>query len=209
MKFQMKQKQSTSWLQKWLRPLVAGVAAGVVVTAYLAVAAFGKSGGDAPISNSQAVSQNPDAVITEAVSANKSVQDEETALSAQALDITVYRSPSCGCCGAWIDYLKTQGFQTTNLLASDMEAVKQKYNVPDKLASCHTAVINGYVIEGHVPADDIKRLLKEKPSVAGLSVPQMPIGAPGMEAGNRRDPFTVFSFDKKSRFGVFRKYPSS
>lgn len=107
MKFQIKQKQSTSWLQKWLRPLVAGAAAGVVVTAYLAVAAFEKSGGDAPISNPQAVSQNPDAVTTEAVSANKSVQDEETALSAQALDITVYRSPSSGCCGAWIDYLKT------------------------------------------------------------------------------------------------------
>lgn len=205
----MKQKQSTAWLQKWLRPIAAGAAVGVVVTTYPAVAVFGKSGSGAPISNPQAVSQALGAVTSKPVSVNWSVQHEQTALAAQARNITVYRSPSCGCCGGWIDYMKKQGFQTKDLLTSDLEAVKQKYKVPDKLTSCHTAVINGYVIEGHVPANDIKRLLQEKPNVAGISVPQMPVGTPGMEAGDRRDPFTVFSFDKKGTAKVFNKYPSS
>lgn len=185
----MKQKQSTSWLQKLLCPIVASAAVGVVISAYPAIAVLGISEGYAPINNPQTISQNPDAVT--------------------AKPITVYRSPSCGCCGGWIDHLKTQGFQTKDLLTSNMEAVKQKYNVPAHLTSCHTAVIDRYVIEGHVPANDIKRLLKEKPNVAGLSVPQMPVGTPGMEAGNRRDPFTVFSFNKKGKSEVFSEYPSS
>lgn len=78
-----------------------------------------------------------------------------------------------------------------------MNALKQQYGVPNDLASCHTAVINGYVIEGHIPADDIKRLLAEQPMVAGIAVPEMPIGSPGMESGDVREPFTVFSFDKQ------------
>ena len=105
--------------------------------------------------------------------------------------------------------MKKQGFQTKDLLTSDLEAVKQKYKVPDNLTSCHTAIIDGYAIEGHVPANDIKRLLQEKPNVAGISVPQMPVGTPGMEAGDRRDPFTVFSFDQKGRAKVFNEYPSA
>jgi hypothetical protein len=201
----MKQKQPTAWLQKWLCPIVAGAAVGVVVTSYPAVAMFGKSGSDASISNPQAL----DAVTSKPVSVNWSIQHEQTALAAQARNITVYRSPSCGCCSEWIDYMKKQGFQTKDVLTSDLEAVKQKYKVPDKLTSCHTAVINGYAIEGHVPVNDIKRLLQEKPNVAGISVPQMPVGTPGMEAGDRRDPFTVFSFDKNGTAKVFNKYPSS
>ncbi len=114
-----------------------------------------------------------------------------------ALKITVYRHPSCSCCGGWMDYLTTQGFQPRNVLTSDMNALKQQYGVPNDLASCHTAVINGYVIEGHIPADDIKRLLAEQPMVAGIAVPEMPIGSPGMESGDVREPFTVFSFDKQ------------
>ncbi len=123
------------------------------------------------------------------------------------LEITVYRDPFCSCCGGWIDYLTSQGFQPTSVKTSEMETLKQQYGVPNDLASCHTAVINGYVIEGHVPADEIKRLLAEKPDdVAGISVPGMPIGTPGMESGDVLEPFTVFSFDKQGNTEVFNKY---
>lgn len=113
------------------------------------------------------------------------------------LAITVYRDPSCNCCGGWIDYLTVQGFKLKNVLISDMNALKQQYGVPNDLVSCHTAVIDGYVIEGHVPADYIKRLLAEQPNVTGIAVPGMPIGTPGMESGDVREPFTVLSFDQQ------------
>ena len=123
-----------------------------------------------------------------------------------ALKITVYRNPSCSCCGGWMDYLTTQGFQPRNVLTSDMNALKQQYGVPNDLASCHTAVINGYVIEGHIPANDIKRLLAEQPTVTGIAVPEMPIGTPGMESGDVREPFTVFSFDQQGNTEAFNQY---
>ena len=123
------------------------------------------------------------------------------------LEITVYRDPFCSCCEGWIDYLTNQGFQPTSVKTSTIETLKQQYGVPNDLVSCHTAVINGYVVEGHVPADDIKRLLAEQPNdVAGISVPGMPIGTPGMESGDVREPFTVFSFDKQGNTEVFKKY---
>ena len=123
------------------------------------------------------------------------------------LEITVYRDPFCSCCEGWIDYLTNQGFQPTSVKTSTIDTLKQQYGVPNDLVSCHTAVINGYVVEGHVPADDIKRLLAEQPNdVAGISVPGMPIGTPGMESGDVREPFTVFSFDKQGNTEVFKKY---
>ncbi|MBV8887347.1 MAG: DUF411 domain-containing protein [Chroococcidiopsidaceae cyanobacterium CP_BM_RX_35] len=124
----------------------------------------------------------------------------------EALKITVYRDPSCSCCGGWMEHLNTQGFQVKNVLTSDMNALKQQYRVPNDLASCHTAVINGYVIEGHVPANDIKRLIAEKLNAAGIAVPGMPIGTPGMESKNVRDPFSVFSFDQKGEAEAFNQY---
>ena len=120
-----------------------------------------------------------------------------SAAASKASEITVYRDPSCSCCEGWMKHLTAQGFQPRNVLTSEIYTLKQQYGVPDDLASCHTAVINGYIIEGHVPAADIKRLLAEKPDVAGLTVPGMPIGTPGMESGDVREPFTVFSFDKQ------------
>ena len=123
------------------------------------------------------------------------------------LEITVYRDPFCSCCEGWIDYLTNQGFQPTSVKTSTIDTLKQQYGVPNDLVSCHTAVINGYVVEGHVPADDIKRLLAEQPNdVAGISVPGMPIGTPGLESGDVREPFTVFSFDKQGNTEVFKKY---
>ncbi len=126
-----------------------------------------------------------------------------TAAAENALAITVYRDPSCSCCGGWINYLTIQGFQPKNVLTSDMNALKRQYGVPNDLVSCHTAVIDGYVIEGHVPADNIKRLLAEQPNVTGIAVPGMPIGTPGMESGDIREPFTVLSFDQQGNTEAF------
>jgi hypothetical protein len=135
-------------------------------------------------------------------------RDTQKILLVKAPTISVYRSPECTCCGGWIDNIKTQGFETQDFLTPDIEAVKQKYKVPDNLVSCHTAIVNGYVLEGHVPATDIKRLLQEKPNVSGLAVPQMPVGTPGMEMGTKKDPYTVFSFASQDKVEVFHDYPS-
>jgi hypothetical protein len=121
-------------------------------------------------------------------------------------EITVYRSPTCGCCKGWIDHLRAHGFEVTDVEREDVNPTKQQLGLPQELASCHTAVIDGYVIEGHVPADDIKRLVAEKPELAGLSVPGMPVGPPGMEMGARKDPFAVIGFDREGNVEPYRQY---
>lgn len=123
-------------------------------------------------------------------------------------DIKVYRSEKCGCCKGWIDHLKKHGFKVEDIVSEDMNAVKQKLGVPENLASCHTAVIDGYVIEGHVPAQDIIRMLAKKPAIHGLTVPEMPVGTPGMESmdNNQKDAFNVIAFDKQGKYSVFRRY---
>jgi hypothetical protein len=97
--------------------------------------------------------------------------------------ITVHRDPNCGCCVGWVRHLQAAGFATTVLETSDIDAVKRHLAVPDDLAACHTAELAGYIIEGHVPAAALRRLLAEKPKATGLSVPGMPVGSPGMEGG--------------------------
>lgn len=138
----------------------------------------------------------------------ESVWDKETPVVAGPLEITVYRSPTCNCCGKWLEHMAKQGFQVNDMVTEDMDAIKRKFGVPKKLASCHTAVINGYVIEGHVPAGDVKKLLTAKPAVAGIAVPGMVTGTPGMEMGGKKDPFAVLSFDKSGRSATFSDYPS-
>ncbi|WP_416666992.1 DUF411 domain-containing protein [Egbenema bharatensis] len=125
---------------------------------------------------------------------------------AEASNMTVYRDPSCNCCGGWIDHLVEEGFQPTEISTADVETVKQQHHVPENFTSCHTAIVQGYVIEGHVPAADIKRLLAERPEVAGIAVPGMPVGTPGMEDGDRRDSFTVFSFDQAGNTAMVNQY---
>jgi hypothetical protein len=119
--------------------------------------------------------------------------------------ITVYRDPNCGCCTKWIEHLTKHGFLVTDRKTDEMTEIKRGLGVPGKLESCHTGVVNGYVIEGHVPAADIQRLLKEKTKVAGLAVPGMPMGSPGME-GPRTDRYEVVSFDKTGNTKVFAKH---
>jgi len=120
--------------------------------------------------------------------------------------ITVYRSPTCSCCGKWMEHLKQNNFTIKDIPTEDMNAIKHKYGVSDEMASCHTAVVNGYVVEGHVPADDIKALLKAKPNVVGIAVPQMPNGTPGMEMGGKQDPYNVMSFDSDKHYQVFKSH---
>ena len=121
-------------------------------------------------------------------------------------DIKVYRNPDCQCCHKWMAHLEQNKFNVIDMLTSDMASVKEAVHLPKQMTSCHTAIIDGYIIEGHVPAADIRRLLAEKPDIAGLSVPQMPVGAPGMEMGARKDNFIVFQFNKDGHYNTFTRY---
>ncbi|HST08110.1 MAG TPA: DUF411 domain-containing protein [Gemmatimonadaceae bacterium] len=119
--------------------------------------------------------------------------------------ITVYKDPSCGCCRNWIEHLIKHGYRVDAKDTPNMAEVKHTLGVPDGITACHTAVVNGYLIEGHVPAADIDRLLAKKPKIAGLAVPGMPMGSLGME-GPRTQHYQVLSFDKTGKAGVFASY---
>jgi len=119
--------------------------------------------------------------------------------------VKVYKTPTCGCCHKWVDHLEEAGFKVDATDMADVTPVKDENGVDADLRTCHTAVVDGYVIEGHVPAADIKRLLKERPAVAGLAVPGMPMGSPGME-GSRTDPYDVIAFDKEGNRFVFASH---
>ncbi|CAH1675231.1 hypothetical protein BTHI11S_00050 [Bosea thiooxidans] len=107
----------------------------------------------------------------------------------------VTKDPNCGCCGGWVEHMKAAGFPVEVITSSDVDQVKLRLGVPDDLASCHTAEVSGYVVEGHVPADAVKRLLAEKPQARGLAVPGMPMGSPGMEvAGKAPESYEVVLF---------------
>ena len=141
--------------------------------------------------------------------AQESLWDKPTPPLDKPTEMTVYRSPTCGCCGKWIEHMKKHGFLIKDVQTEDMEAVKRRLGVPKELASCHTAVVEGYVIEGHVPAGDVKKLLKAKPAVAGLSAPGMPAGSPGMEMGGGKGRFSVIAFDKQGKTSKFSEYSFS
>ena len=128
-------------------------------------------------------------------------------MSAQRpVTIDVYKTATCGCCALWVKHLEENGFTTRVTNMEDLSDVKKKYGVPAKATSCHTAVVDGYAIEGHVPAADVRRLLKERPAVAGLAVPGMPLGSPGMEFGDTKQPYDVLTFDKNGQTKVFASY---
>jgi hypothetical protein len=121
--------------------------------------------------------------------------------------VQVYKDATCGCCALWVEHLRKAGFSATVTDAEDMTAVKAKYGVPNQARSCHTAIVDGYVIEGHVPAVDVQRLLKERPGAVGLAVPGMPIGSPGMEVASvKPQPYDVLAFDKAGRTTVFASH---
>jgi len=122
--------------------------------------------------------------------------------------VEVWKSATCKCCGAWVKHLEANGFAVTvnDVDTSALTALKRQIGIGDKLASCHTGKIDGYVVEGHVPAADIKRLVSEKPDAAGLTVPGMPIGSPGMEVGDTREPYDVLLIKKDGATEVFAKH---
>ena len=119
-------------------------------------------------------------------------------------DVVVYKSPTCGCCVKWIDHLEEAGYTVRAENVVDMVSVKQREGVPMDLSSCHTAIIGDYVFEGHIPARVISEFLEEGPDLAGLAVPGMPIGSPGMEGWNPA-PYDVIAFDGDGNRGVFER----
>jgi hypothetical protein len=130
----------------------------------------------------------------------------EASLENGSVDVEVHRSPTCSCCGKWVEHLKQNNFSVKDIVSEDVQSVKTKYGVTKEMASCHTAIVNGYVVEGHVPANDIKTLLKNKPEIVGITVPGMPKETPGMEMGGKKEAFQVLSFDNKNQVKVFNNY---
>lgn len=121
--------------------------------------------------------------------------------------VKVFKSPTCGCCGDWISHLEANDFGVDATNVDNLQPIKEKAGIPPGKGSCHTAFIDNYVIEGHVPAADIKRLLEEKPDALGLTVPGMPIGSPGMEMGDRKDPYKVLLIRRDGSTEVFSEHP--
>ncbi|XAP77716.1 DUF411 domain-containing protein [Citromicrobium bathyomarinum] len=128
----------------------------------------------------------------------------------QAATYEMFRDPNCGCCEMWAEHVRTENeADIAEVPTQDMAAIKTANGVPQDLWSCHTMIVDGYVIEGHVPAADIARLLEERPAgVKGLAVPGMPMGSPGMEMGGRKQAFQVIAFGEKGR-SVFASYPGT
>ncbi len=120
--------------------------------------------------------------------------------------IQVVKSPSCGCCSLWVAHLRRAGFRVGVADVADVGPTARRLGVPDDLRSCHTASVGGYAIEGHVPAGDIARLLRERPAALGLAVPGMPLGSPGMEAGGRGEPYQTILFTRGGRRRVFARH---
>ena len=119
-------------------------------------------------------------------------------------EVVVYKSPTCGCCTEWVAHLRRHGFRVRSEDVAELQPVKARHGVPPELQSCHTALVGGYVVEGHVPADLVERLLRERPKVAGIAVPGMPVGSPGMEVpGARAERYRVLTFDRDGKTEVF------
>ena len=135
--------------------------------------------------------------------------DAKSGEPADAIDVA--KTSSCGCCLAWIDHLKENDFSVTskNMTMGNLTRFKLKNGIGPKTASCHTAKIDGYTIEGHVPAREIRRLLKERPDAIGLSVPGMPLGSPGMDFGDDREAFDVLLIRRDGSTETFASYPGS
>ena len=130
------------------------------------------------------------------------------AARAESPVVRVTKSPQCGCCGAWVEHLRAAGFETEvrDVEQAALDALKAELGIAPEHASCHTATIEGYVVEGHVPADDIRRLLAERPAARGLAVPGMPVGSPGMEMANMRDSYDTLLIGMDGEASVFASH---
>ena len=133
---------------------------------------------------------------------------QEQGAGAQSLPVVeMTKRPNCGCCNAWANHLRAEGFKVKITESDALRNVKRRAGIPQDLDACHTAKVGGYVVEGHVPADDIKRLLAERPGVKGIAVPGMPIGSPGMEMDDgQTEAYDVIAFDGEGETKVFQSY---
>ena len=120
--------------------------------------------------------------------------------------MTVYKSPSCGCCTKWIDIMKSKGFEVKTIETNEVNTIKQKAGLQAGQTSCHTAFVDGYVVEGHVDYSAVKKMLVEKPNIIGITVPGMPIGSPGMEQGNTKEAYDVLYVNKDGSTGVYEAH---
>jgi hypothetical protein len=181
--------------------LIARLSRGAAAAALaMAVAACGGAGGSAPRQDLRAAEPGKAGDDAGAQSAHIAQAD----LPADAPLMVVYKSPTCGCCAKWIDHVKANGFRVeVHDVTDNVAAKKAEWRVPGALHSCHTAKVGDYVLEGHVPAEEIKRLLAEKPAVAGLAVPGMPMGSPGMEGPYPADKYDVVAFTHDGQTSVF------
>lgn len=127
------------------------------------------------------------------------------AVSAAEPVVEVFKSEYCGCCSEWVKHMESNGFKVITKNVANPSDYRQKFGIPQELGSCHTGFVQGYALEGHVPAADIKRLLADKPKATGLAVPSMPMGSPGMD-GPRKDPFDVMLVHADGRYSVYKHY---
>lgn len=145
-------------------------------------------------------------VIAQAGGAEQSAETAAAPLAAGAEPVVhVYKTPTCGCCADWVTHIEEAGFKTEVQDLPNLNGIKQRLGLPQQLGSCHTAMVGGYVVEGHVPAEVIRRLLREKPALAGVAVPGMPMGSPGME-GPWTDPYDVVGFTTDGELQVYQSY---
>lgn len=141
------------------------------------------------------------ATVPDTPQAAVATQSSQSA-AADSSTLVVYKESTCPCCNAWVDYMRSYGFRVVTYNVSDLPAVKAKHGIADAHQSCHTTEVGGYFVEGHVPADLVRRLLSERPRIAGLAVPGMPIGSPGMEVGPP-EPYDILAVDSAGRTTVF------
>ena len=120
--------------------------------------------------------------------------------------MTVYKSPYCGCCAKWVDIMKSKGFEVKTIMTNEVNIIKEKAGLQAGQTSCHTAFVDGYVVEGHVDYSAIKKMLTEKPNIIGITAPGMPIGSPGMEQGNKKDKYDILYVNKDGSTGVYEAH---
>lgn len=148
-------------------------------------------------------------ILGDEATSEESLGTEYAEVLASAPKVRVFKTPNCGCCSMWVAHMRAAGFEVEpiDVESSELTAIKGRQGVDQELASCHTALIGDYVVEGHVPAEDVARLLKERPDVRGLAVPGMPAGSPGMEMpGGEKESYDVVAFDSQGEIEVFAKH---
>lgn len=154
-------------------------------------------------------STSANAPATTSISQSSATQSQESAeapFDLAALTMTVYKSPTCGCCKEWVDYMETEGFSIATVETDNVDSIKAQHGLTaPELKSCHTAVVDGYVIEGHVPVNDVKQLLTKRPNIVGLTAPGMPMMSPGMGSLTPKD-YDVLAFDENGRTRVWSSY---